>query len=144
VVQRALIGAADVHAGLFPDRFQALQLAEFRGVIAAFAHPRIELHLLVSTLVRRRLFLICHKLIRIAGNGLDSQQGMRFFLSKKGLFLSSLPGFFRAGKTRVRAFSAGFSGMRERAGGEVPFQGGGMLARDSFVIRPVLLRATRV
>jgi hypothetical protein len=33
MVQRALIGAADVHAGLFAYGFEALELAEFRRVV---------------------------------------------------------------------------------------------------------------
>ncbi len=48
VVQRPFVGAADVHAGLFADRFQPLELAYFRGIIDAFTHTGIEVENLVA------------------------------------------------------------------------------------------------
>ncbi len=45
MVQGPLVGAADVHARLFPDRFETLQLAQFGGIVFAVRHARIELHI---------------------------------------------------------------------------------------------------
>ena len=37
VVERTLVGAADIHTGLLPDGFEALEFAEFGGVVGVGA-----------------------------------------------------------------------------------------------------------
>jgi hypothetical protein len=36
VMERALVRTSDIHAGLFPDGFETLELAELGGVVVAF------------------------------------------------------------------------------------------------------------
>src|SRR5258708_1736749 len=45
MMQRALVRAADIHAGLFADRFESLELGQLGGVVIA-----------IGNLVRRRDF----------------------------------------------------------------------------------------
>jgi hypothetical protein len=79
MVQGAFIGAADVHAGLFPDRFKPYQLADFRGVVDTIAAAGIEFNKVIAAILRGRFFGVCHKRKSILEIPVFSQQVMRLF-----------------------------------------------------------------